>query len=197
MAAGLIGTGTGRRQRYRPLAEINVTPMVDVMLVLLIIFMVAAPLMTVGVPVDLPKTQASALNQENEPITITVNPEGQIFLQETEVPLEGLVEKLRAIASAQAQGGAAAGPAAGAAGGTTPERRIFVRGDRAISYGRVMEVMGTISAGGFSRVALLAEQPAGRAPAAAPTAPPGPRSQAPAPRPATPARPQQGATTTR
>ena len=127
------------------MAEINVTPLVDVMLVLLIIFMVAAPLMTVGVPVDLPKTQASALNQENEPITITVNPEGKIFLQETEVQIEGLVPQLRAIASAQQAG---------------QERRIFVRGDRAISYGRVMEVMGTVSAGGFSRVALLAEQPA-------------------------------------
>jgi biopolymer transport protein TolR len=127
---------SGRRGRYRPMAEINVTPMVDVMLVLLIIFMVAAPLMTVGVPVDLPKTQASALNQDNEPITISVNPEGNIFLQETEVPLEGLVGQLQAIAGAQAPG--------------AEERRIFVRGDRAISYGRVMEVMGTISAGGFS-----------------------------------------------
>ena len=130
------------------MAEINVTPLVDVMLVLLIIFMVAAPLMTVGVPVDLPKTQASALNQENEPITITVNPEGKIFLQETEVPIEGLVPQLQAIAGAQQAG---------------TERRIFVRGDRAIAYGRVMEVMGTVSAGGFTRVALLAEQPRGRA----------------------------------
>jgi biopolymer transport protein TolR len=148
------------------MAEINVTPLVDVMLVLLIIFMVAAPLMTVGVPVDLPKTQASALNQDNEPITITVNPEGKIFLQETEVPLEGLVAQLQAIAGAQSQGPGA------------QERRIFVRGDKAISYGRVMEVMGTISAGGFSKVALLAEQPAGR-PAVVPTRPaqPATRSQ--------------------
>src|SRR5919107_4084440 len=140
---GAAGNGA-RRARYRPMAEINVTPMVDVMLVLLIIFMVAAPLMTVGVPVDLPKTQASALNQENEPITITVNPEGRIFLQETEVQIEGLVPQLQAIAGAQQPGA---------------ERRIFVRGDRATSYGRVMEVMGTVSAGGFTRVALLAEQP--------------------------------------
>jgi biopolymer transport protein TolR len=145
VAASLGGRGGQRRGRYRPMAEINVTPLVDVMLVLLIIFMVAAPLMTVGVPVDLPKTQASALNQENEPITITVNPEGKIFLQETEVAIEGLVPQLQAIAGAQQAG---------------QERRIFVRGDRAISYGRVMEVMGTVSAGGFSRVALLAEQPA-------------------------------------
>ncbi|WP_135470659.1 protein TolR, partial [Crenalkalicoccus roseus] len=153
MAAPLMGRGGGRRGRYRPMSEINVTPLVDVMLVLLIIFMIAAPLMTVGVPVDLPRTQASALNQENEPITVTVNPEGRIFLQETEVTLEALVPQLQAIAGAQAPG--------------APERRIFVRGDRSISYGRVMEVMGTISAGGFSRVALLAEQPAGR-----PAAPP-------------------------
>ena len=159
LSGGARGAGT-RRGRYRPMAEINVTPMVDVMLVLLIIFMVAAPLMTVGVPVDLPKTQASALNQENEPITITVNAE-KIYLQETEVQIDGLVPQLQAIAGAQQAG---------------QERRIFVRGDRSTSYGRVMEVMGTVSAGGFTRVALLAEQPprgAGaartqQAPAAAP-----------------------------
>ena len=163
MAASLSGgkrSGGSRRGRYRPMAEINVTPLVDVMLVLLIIFMVAAPLMTVGVPVDLPKTQASALNQENEPITITVK-DDKIFLQETEVRIEGLVPQLQAIAGAQQAG---------------QERRIFVRGDRAISYGRVMEVMGTVSAGGFSRVALLAEQPARAGGAArppqAPAAPP-------------------------
>src|ERR671939_815517 len=104
-----LNTRSGRG-RYRPLAEINVTPLVDVMLVLLIIFMVAAPLMTVGVPVDLPKTQASALNQDNEPITITVNPEGKIFLQETEIALDGLVPQLQAIARNQAPG--------------APERRI-------------------------------------------------------------------------
>ncbi len=155
MAGGVMTPrgGRGGRGRYRPMAEINVTPLVDVMLVLLIIFMVAAPLMTVGVPVDLPKTQASALNQEQEPITVTVNPEGRIFLQETEVELASLVPQLQAILRNQPQG--------------APERRIFVRGDRAISYGRVMEVMGTISAAGFTRVALLAEQPAGT-PAARP-----------------------------
>jgi biopolymer transport protein TolR len=121
------------------MAEINVTPLVDVMLVLLIIFMVAAPLMTVGVPVDLPKTTAQPLNQETEPLTITVNPEGKIFLQETEVPLDGLVPRLQAIMREQPQG--------------APERRIFVRGDKGISYGRVMEVMGTIAGAGFTRVA--------------------------------------------
>ena len=180
MAASMMGGGRGgRRGRYRPLAEINVTPMVDVMLVLLIIFMVAAPLMTVGVPVDLPKTQASALNQDNEPITITVNPEGKIFLQETEVPIEGLVPKLQAIAGAQATGADA--------------RRIFVRGDRAISYGRVMEVMGTISAGGFSRVALLAEQPGGRPAAGATPARPGSGGTTAPPPPANRPQPSSGA----
>jgi biopolymer transport protein TolR len=143
------------------MSEINVTPFVDVMLVLLIIFMVAAPLMTVGVPVDLPRTAATPLNQEQEPLTITVDSEGRIFLQETEVPIENLVPQLQAILANQPQG--------------QPERRIFVRGDRAISYGRVMEVMGTVSAAGFQRVALLAEQPQGtpaRGPAARPAGTP-------------------------
>jgi biopolymer transport protein TolR len=147
MAAPLIGRA-GPRGRYRPMSEINVTPFVDVMLVLLIIFMVAAPLMTVGVPVDLPRTNATPLNQEQEPLTVSVNAEGRIFLQESEVSLETLVPQLQAILRNQPQG--------------APERRIFVRGDRGISYGRVMEVMGTVSSAGFSRVALLAEQPGGR-----------------------------------
>lgn len=150
------GGSRGGRGRYRAMAEINVTPLVDVMLVLLIIFMVAAPLMTVGVPVDLPKTNASALNQETEPLTISVNAEGRIFIQESEVPTEGLVERLRAILAEQPAG--------------APERRIFVRGDKGINYGRVMEVMGTVSAAGFTKVALLAEQPSGT-PAAGGTRP--------------------------
>ena len=158
MAGPLMKRGAGNR--YRPMAEINVTPFVDVMLVLLIIFMVAAPMMTSGVPVDLPRTTAQPLNQEQEPLTLTVDPQGRIFLQETEVPMENLVTQLRAIAANQPAG--------------APERRIFVRGDRAISYGRVMEVMGTISAGGFTRVALLAEQATPAPPAA------GPRATAPA-----------------
>lgn len=148
MAGSLMGRGGGPRNRYRPMSEINVTPFVDVMLVLLIIFMVAAPLMTVGVPVDLPRTNATPLNQEQEPLTITVDSQGRIFLQESEVEIQNLVPQLQAIMRNQPQG--------------APERRIFVRGDRAISYGRVMEVMGTVSAAGFSRVALLAEQPQGR-----------------------------------
>jgi biopolymer transport protein TolR len=153
------------------MSEINVTPFVDVVLVLLIIFMVAAPLMTVGVPVDLPRTNATPLPQEQEPLTITVDSQGRIFLQETEVPMDSLVPQLQAIMRNQPQG--------------QPERRIFVRGDRAISYGRVMEVMGTVSAAGFSRVALLAEQPQGRA------ATPAPQARPPAAQPARPAT-QQG-----
>lgn len=170
MGASLSGGRASGRSRYRPMAEINVTPFVDVMLVLLIIFMVAAPLMTVGVPVDLPKTTAQPLNQETEPLTITVNPEGKIFLQETEVPLDGLVPRLQAIMREQPQG--------------APERRIFVRGDKAISYGRVMEVMGTIAGAGFTRVALLAEQPQAQRPGAAP-----PPAGRPATQPARPAAP--------
>jgi biopolymer transport protein TolR len=177
MAMSGMGGGRGRG-RYRAMAEINVTPLVDVMLVLLIIFMVAAPLMTVGVPIDLPKTNASALNQETEPLTISVNAEGRIFIQESEVPMEGLVAQLQAILREQPQG--------------APERRIFVRGDRGINYGRVMEVMGTISAAGFTKVALLAEQPSGAPAAAAPRAGQAPAGQAPrATAPAAPAAPAQ------
>ena len=164
------------------LTELNITPMLDLVFVLLIIFMVAAPLMTVGVPVDLPKTTAQPLNQESEPLTITVNTEGKIFLQETELPLDGLVPRLQAIMREQPQG--------------APERRIFVRGDKAISYGRVMEVMGTIAGAGFTRVALLAEQPGGprpgaAAPAAAPAGRPATQPARPAAPPAAPNRPAQ------
>ncbi len=154
MAAFIAGNGKGRG-RYRPLAEINVTPLVDVMLVLLIIFMVTAPLMTSGVDVDLPKTDAKPLNSDSQPLTVTINAEGKIYLQDTEVELPDLVAKLQAVSQNNA------------------ERRIFVRGDRAVSYGLVMQVMGTITQGGFSKVALLAEQPSTPAPnAAAPNAAP-------------------------
>ena len=145
-----IDRGGGRR-RYRPLAEINVTPMVDVMLVLLIIFMVTAPLMNSAVNVDLPKANATPLNQENqEPLTVSVNAQGQVFLQNEQVELGELVAKLQAIAQDQ------------------KDRRIFVRGDRANTYGRIIEVMGTIVQGGFTKVALLSEQPAGVQPPAQP-----------------------------
>jgi biopolymer transport protein TolR len=138
----------GRRGRYRPLAEINVTPLVDVMLVLLIIFMVTAPLMTSGVSVDLPKTSAQPLNSDSEPLTVSIKADGSIFLQDQGVDIGDLVTKLQAIAQ------------------NNPERRIFVRGDKDLAYGRIMEVMGTITQGGFTKVALLAEQPAtGPAPA--------------------------------
>ena len=151
MAAFLVGNGNGRgRGRYRPLAEINVTPLVDVMLVLLIIFMVTAPLMTSGVDVDLPKTDAKPLNSDAQPLTVTINAEGHIYLQDSQVEIPDLVAKLQAVSQ------------------NNPERRIFVRGDRAVSYGLVMQVMGTITQGGFSKVALLAEQPpAAAAPAGA------------------------------
>jgi len=132
----------GRRHRRRPaLAEFNVMPMVDVMLVLLIIFMVSAPLLTVGVPLDLPQTQAKSLDQDKEPLTVSVNQSGQVYLQNTEIAVEELVAKLKAIT--EARGGA--------------EERIFVRGDRQVDYGTVMKVMGRISAAGFRRVALVTE----------------------------------------
>ncbi len=149
----------GRRGRYRPLAEINVTPLVDVMLVLLIIFMVTAPLMTSGVSVDLPKTSAQQLNSDSEPLTVSIKADGSIFLQDEAVEIGDLVTKLQAISK------------------NNPDRRIFVRGDKDLAYGRIMEVMGTITQGGFTKVALLAEQTGGPAPAAAPAAKPasGPR----------------------
>ena len=162
MAGSLLGGRAGKRSRYRPLAEINVTPLVDVMLVLLIIFMVTAPLMTSGVPVDLPKTNAQPINNDSEPLTVSLNAAGKIFLQDQEVTAEELVPKLQAIAK------------------NNPERRIFVRGDKDIAYGKIMQVMGTITQGGFTKVALLAEQTGGQrggqgggqTPAPAPVRPP-------------------------
>lgn len=129
-----------RGQRAAPIAEINVTPFVDVMLVLLIIFMVAAPLLTVGVPIDLPETQAKSLNAETQPITVSVNAEGQIFLQETEIPFDEVVPKLEAISQ------------------TGYEERIFVRGDRNADYGTVMRVMARISSAGFRNLGLVTLQ---------------------------------------
>jgi biopolymer transport protein TolR len=131
-----------RRHRRRPvMSEINVTPMVDVMLVLLIIFMVSAPLLTVGVPIDLPQTQAKSLDQDKEPLTVSVKVDGEVFLQNTEIKVEELVPKLQAIT--QARGGL--------------DERIYVRGDRKVDYGTVMRVMGRLSAAGFRRVALVTE----------------------------------------
>jgi len=123
------------------MAEINVTPMVDVMLVLLIIFMVSAPLLTVGVPIDLPQTQAKSLDQDQKPLTVSVTTKGQVYLQETEIKVEELVPKLQAIT--QARGGM--------------DERIYVRGDKKVDYGTVMRVMGRLSQAGFRRVALVTE----------------------------------------
>lgn len=132
----------GRNRRRTPVdAEINVTPLVDVMLVLIIIFMVTAPLLTVGVPVDLPKTNAPALSEKDEPLTITVDGQGALYLQETLTDIASLVPRLQAIT------------------GSNPEARIYIRGDKGISYGRIMEIMGAISAAGFKKVALLTELP--------------------------------------
>jgi biopolymer transport protein TolR len=181
-------TSRSGRTRYRPLSEINVTPLVDVMLVLLIIFMVTAPLMTTGVSVDLPKANATALNNDSEPLTVSINANGKIYLQDQQAELPELVTRLQALAK------------------DNPERRIFVRGDKDLAYGRIMEVMGTITQGGFTKVALLAEQsglapapgarpvgspgggassaPASGSPASGPAAAPATPSGAPAARPA-------------
>jgi biopolymer transport protein TolR len=140
MGAGVTsGSARGRGRRRAMMAEINVTPFVDVMLVLLIVFMVAAPLLTVGVPIDLPESQAKSIEQDREPLTISVNDKGQVFLQNTEIPVDEIVPKLKAIAKNGA------------------EERIFVRGDRKVDYGTVMRVMGRLSAAGYRRVALVTE----------------------------------------
>src|SRR4051795_47095 len=143
MAMNMAGpSGGGRRSRRKPvMAEINVTPMVDVMLVLLIIFMVSAPLLTVGVPLDLPQTQAKSLDQDKNPLTLSVNLKGQVFLNDNEIALNDLATKLKAITDAR--------------GGL--DERICVRGDRKVDYGTVMKVMGRLSAAGFRRVALVTE----------------------------------------
>jgi len=138
---GRGGRGHRRRGRHHNLmSDINVTPFVDVMLVLLIIFMVAAPLLTVGVPIDLPETQAKALNAETQPITVSVNEAGQIYLQETEIAIEEIVPKLEAIAQAGY------------------EERIYVRGDKTADYGTVMRVMARISSAGFRNLGLVTLQ---------------------------------------
>ena len=144
-AAGGGGRNGGRRGGRRrggakPMSEINVTPMVDVMLVLLIVFMVAAPLMTVGVPIDLPETQARQLNTESEPVTVSVTPEGLVFLEDEQVALDDLLDRVASVATA----------------GT--EERIYVRGDSAASYGTVMQVMGALSGAGYTRIGLITDQ---------------------------------------
>jgi biopolymer transport protein TolR len=143
MAANAGTPIIGRRTHHRRkvMSEINVTPMVDVMLVLLIIFMVSAPLLTVGVPIDLPQSQAKSLDQDKEPLTVSVNEKGQVFLQNAEIKSEDLVAKLQAVAEAR--------------GGT--DARVFVRGDKKVDYGTMMQVMGRLSGAGFHKVALVTE----------------------------------------
>ena len=135
--------GRGRRRHSRPVSDINITPFVDVMLVLLVVFMVTAPLMTVAVPVDLPKTQAHTMNQDKEPLVISIDTDGKVYLQDKILKLDELVPKLKAVTNAN------------------PDARIFVRGDKALAYGRIMEIMGTISSAGFTKVALVADLPNG------------------------------------
>lgn len=162
------GGGKFRRRRYAPIADINVTPMVDVMLVLLVIFMITAPLLQVGVPVDLPKTSAQQVNGTDEPLIVSVNSKDEVFLGETKFELADLSAKLKAVY------------------GEKPDQRVFIRGDKAINYGRMMEVMGVVIDSGFRQLGLLGEgqtssPAAGGAPAAggkavpAPTAPAGRR----------------------
>ncbi len=141
MSVGGSGGGGGRRAggggRGEDMSEINVTPFVDVILVLLIIFMVSAPMLTAGVPIDLPETQAKALSADKDPISITIDPAGKIFLQETEVTLDELIPKLKAIAT------------------TGYDERIFVRGDKSSNYGAIMQVMGAISGAGYRNIGLV------------------------------------------
>ncbi|CAM5537508.1 biopolymer transport protein TolR [Aquamicrobium terrae] len=139
--SGRGGRGHRRRGRHHGLmSEINVTPMVDVMLVLLIIFMVAAPLLTVGVPIDLPETQAKAMNSDTQPITVSIDEQGKVFLQETEIPIDEVVSKLEAISK------------------TGYDERIYVRGDKTADYGTVMKVMARISAAGYKNLGLVTLQ---------------------------------------
>ena len=139
MAMGPI-LGPGRRGRRTPMAEINVTPMVDVMLVLLIIFMVTAPLLATGIQVDLPESKATALEQNNEPVAISIDAQGQVFIDDTPVPADAIDAHLQQIAAASREPG---GP------------RIFLRADQGLDYGRVMQVMGEINRAGLRRVALV------------------------------------------
>lgn len=144
MGGPSMSAGRGRRRRWQRNPDINVTPLVDVMLVLLIVFMITAPLLTVSVPVDLPKTNARAIGQDKEPLVITIDAQGRIFLQETLLATDQLITRLKAVT------------------GANPDARIFVRGDRDLSYGKIMEVMGLVTAAGYNKVALVAELPTNR-----------------------------------
>jgi biopolymer transport protein TolR len=141
-AAGGASAGGSkfRRRRYVPIADINVTPLVDVMLVLLIIFMVTAPLLQVGVPVDLPKTSAQQVGGKDEPLVVSVNAQDEVFLGETKYELPELSSKLKAVHEEK------------------PDQRVFIRGDKAVNYGKMMEVMGVVIDSGFRQLGLLGEQ---------------------------------------
>ena len=142
MGASINSSGStrGRRRRtFRPSSDINVTPLVDVMLVLLVVFMVTAPMLTVGVPVDLPKTQAAKMNDQVEPLVISIDANSRVFLQETEMEFDQLIGRLLAIT------------------GSNPDAKIYVRGDKGLPYGKIMEVMGAVASAGFNRVSLIAE----------------------------------------
>jgi biopolymer transport protein TolR len=144
-ASNLAGNGRRPVGRYRPMSEINVTPLVDVMLVLLVVFMVAAPLLTVGVPVDLPQTAAPPITDPKEPLVISIDDTGQIFIQDTKIPSESLAPRLKAITD------------------NNPDAPLYVRADKSIDYGRVLEVMSLVSAAGFRKVSLVAQPPRGAA----------------------------------
>tara|TARA_B100000401_G_C52570830_1_gene607862 strand:- start:150 stop:575 length:426 start_codon:yes stop_codon:yes gene_type:complete len=135
----LNNSGKTRRRKYSQMSEINVTPFVDVMLVLLIVFMVTAPLLTVGIPVDLPKVKASALTDQKDPIEITVNLEGEVYIGESLVEVENLIPRINAITE------------------RNTEARIYIRGDRVVAYGRVLEIMSIINSAGYIKVALITQ----------------------------------------
>lgn len=135
-----IGQAGGRSRYYRPMSDINVTPFVDVMLVLLVVFMITAPLLTAGVPVDLPKADAKPIkDDDNKPLEISLTRDGKIFIGETEIESDRLVSLLAAMTK------------------NDPERRIFLRGDQTLSYGRVMDILGTLNGAGFRKIALITD----------------------------------------
>ncbi len=140
MGVGRVGQAGGRSRAYRPMSEINVTPFVDVMLVLLVVFMITAPLLTSGVDINLPQSDAKAITEEdNKPLEISITAKGKIFIGETEVKRDRLINLLSAMTK------------------DTPDRRIFIRGDQSLGYGQVMDVLGALNKAGFRKVALLSE----------------------------------------
>jgi biopolymer transport protein TolR len=136
MAIAPIGDGD---DGYRPIGEINVTPLVDVMLVLLIVFMVAAPLMMVGVPIQLPKTAAAKVTQTRQPIIVSIAKDGRVFVRDEEVPTDTLLQRLKELKAAD------------------PDATVYVRGDRSVNYGRAVEIMGAVNQAGFAKLSLIAE----------------------------------------